>query len=855
MVIKFAGKPDSEIVVILDPADELFPDKAVSKLLQELLIASKADIKNVSVVRCAPSIPEDIKDSATKARDWMFEHRDRFMTHLDRYKSAKVFMVCGGKALQQYTGKKTLKVTDYYGRVKQVCGRQIIATSSIDYAVAKLDPIPILRGEFGVLAKLKACNYKYNEATYTADSSGYEWRVDISDVLKNKPASIAFDTETTGLDWKLDSVYPIVAQMTFKDGTSILTPLSKKYFPKYFKEKFGEWDLDKLIAQWKELLEDPNVKVIGHNIKFDMHMISKVGIEIANVFLDTMQMLHALDENSIKRNLDIAVKQYVPSMSGYADVFNDDTDKSDMLNVHPEKMISYAGGDTDATFRLAKVLYKKLSEDKSNLDVLLKIRMPAIKSFYRLEKTGIRVNVDKLPKLVEQVKSDLEERSIELIKMIPKKLLRKHAWISDKGDRLVPGNTKLIQEMLFSRDGINLDAKVFTAGTKSEKDFSKKVPSLSVKNHLVYFDDEGVDFIAIFAEYQKLSVLANTYIGSDEEEDKLKGLYKYIHHNPSTKEDRVHTSFNIDTVTSRSSSKRPNVQNLPQGRGDKESRPAIVAKSYKELFIPRTGYSIAELDYSQAEVRLAACAANDREMMRIYQEGLDVYKETAATVMMGISLEEFSKLPEQTQKDKRQAAKAVVLGFIYGLMARNFKTYAKTLFGVEFTDAEAENIRAAFFAKHTGFAEWHRNTRIHVKKYKSVKSLFGATRHLPSIDAKDEWLMRAAEREAINSPIQGDSSNMGLIALDCIYNDFDLNIVRPINFVHDALYFEIKTEYVEEYVSYLKWYMENIPIKQMFNVELPIPLVAEVEIGTSFADKKEFRCESIRPSFCTIKQT
>lgn len=1091
MVIKFAGSVNSEVVVVLDPANEIFPDKAVSTLLQECLRDSGIDNKNVAVIRCSPAVPEELKEDKTAAKNYILQYRDTFFKQLNRYVNAKVVIVCGSQALTQYTGKKSLKVSDYYGFIKHVEGRYIIGTSSADFAVVRLDPIPVFKAEFRALAKFKAANYQYSDKLMVANSENYEWRVDISDILANKPTSIAFDTETTGLDWKLDSVYPIVAQMTFKEGHSILTPLSYKYFPEYFEEKFGKWNLKKLIGQWKELLEDPNVKVIGHNIKFDMHMISKVGIEINNVFLDTMQMLHAIDENSIRRNLDIAVKQYVPSMFGYADCvspdslvltadmrkvmaaalkpgdvlcafteditggratrrrmsrsivlntqsirrnrlsittksgrntivsdghlmlikrlknrshkwewaradsliigdnlkpfpfedqdisyeagyiaglldgegwmcprqakvgvsqtegtvldtfteyidsfglqigcksydkrkekrianftlhgaecfkvlqkfrpkrlmeqfkwegcglpttgfpydpivsienlgegevigletstqtiiadgllshnsFNENTDKGNMLEVHPDDMVSYAGGDTDATFRLAKALYKILNQDKANLGVLMKVRMPAIKSFYKLEKTGIRIDLEALPTLVNAVTLDIEDRHKELIMAIPKKVLRKHAWDSGKGDSLKPSSRALMTDAFFSADGCGLTPKVFTA---------KKVPTLSVSKHLVYFEDDGIELLALFAEYQKLSKLANTYIGSDEDPEKLKGLYKYIHFNPNTKEYRVHSSFNIDTVTSRSSSKKPNVQNLPQGRGDKDSRAAQTAKAYKKLFIPREGYSLVEIDYSQAEVRLAACKSKDQAMIDIYAHGLDVYRATAATVMMGITLEDFLQLPEEVQKAKRQASKAVVLGFMYGLMAKSFKTYAKILFGVEFTDQESEKIRDTFFSKHRGFATWHEQTKLEVKTNKQVRSLFGAVRHLPSIDSKDAWIVREAEREAINSPIQGDSSNMGLIALDLIYKDFDMNIIRPINFVHDALYFEVKTEYVEEYAPYLRWYMENIPLKEMFGLDLGIPLIAEVEIGTSFANKEKFDCEAVRPLFCSL---
>ena len=1122
--IRHAGPEYPEAVMVLEPGNELFTSTEHRSLLQECLVDAGLDPKSVAIVRCAPAYPEDMKGDDGAIKAFIASYRPKMIQALSRYKT-KVVIATGSQVLTQFMNGTPFKVSEYSAKVKQVnldVVRNVITVTSLNYAVDSISPIPMFKAEFSTLKKFKEANYEYSTTMFVQSSKGYEWRIDLSDLVENKPKSIAFDTETTGLDWKLDSVYPIVGQMTHTDNQAILTPLADDYFTDYFKgaidniltfinflignKEVSDIDygkvVEKIISQWKSILEDPDVKVIGHNIKFDMHMISKVGIEIENVFLDTLQVLHAIDENSKRNNLDIAVKRYVPDLFGYADCvdpdaeiltadmrkvkakdieigqeicafdemptakstrrsmrvatitnkqriirpkykittesgrtttvssghlmltkvardrshkwqwvraedlvvsdnlkpfpwedydttresayvaglldgegwvcsrqskvgfsqiegpvldrfeeyinvldinigcrsfdkrkdkrianhtfhgheafrllqktrpirllgqhrwegcglptqghvldpilsiekvedgvvigletttgtlivdgllshncFNEETDKSNMIEVHPDDMISYAGGDTDATFRLAKAVYKIASNDPSNLNVLMKVRMPALKSLYRLEKTGIRIDSDKLPELSKLVAEDLKERRIELMKTIPKKILRRQAWnkesMSGRADVLVPGNKELMTDAFFSEEGCGFEPLVFTKGT-AKKGKADKEPTLSVKDHLSYFFDTGEELLFLYDEYKKIDKLASTYIGNDDDEEKLKGLYKYIHYDYDTGETRVHTNFAINTTTGRTSSKRPNIQNLPQGRGDENNKSSKVAKGYKELYIASEGFDMVEIDYSQAEVRLVAQASQDKELLRIYREGLDVYREVAATLVMGISLEQFEKLPKDVQKAKRQAAKAVVLGFLYGMYPKKFKAYAKTTFGVEFTLEEAERIREDFFNYFSGVAKWHESQKASVHANEYVKALHGATRHLPGIKSKDKWITLSNERDAVNNPIQGCASDMGLIALNCIYKDIDPDIVRPINFVHDAIYFEVKKEYTKEYISYLKWYMENIPLKELFNLELDLPLVADVSLGTSFADKQEIEVEARKPEFCTL---
>ncbi len=841
MNLVYAGNKSPEVLFIMEPGSVVFKTDIEKKILKECIDFAEIDAKQIALVRCAHEPEEGLWDDKAQLKKYILTYRESLLEIL-RSMSPKAVVCLGGNSLQAFMGARAFKPSDYNGQVRLVDGVPVIATSSLQVASTRLDSINIFRAECAALKKFRDSGYIYSEELFSDICGGYKWCVDLTELVNNPPKVIAFDTETTGLDWKLDSVYPFVAQLTWEEGQGIAIPLGNTYFPEYFSELLGSWDQEKLLGQLKTVLENPNTKVVGHNIKFDMHMISKLGIEITP-WMDTMQLLHAIDENSLQKNLDVAVKQYVGDMYGYADSFNRSVDKSNMISVPPDKLLGYACGDTDATFRLCKTLYAIAKQDPSNLAVLHKVRMPAIKSFYLLEKQGICIDTNKLPELVKTVEEGMAERHVELITSIPREVLLKHAWTAGSAgvsDNLRPTNSQLIIDALFSESGLGLTPKLYT---------NTKEPSLSAKDHLSYFEDEGIKLIELYIEQQKVSKLSSTYIGDSSES---KGLYKYIHTDPRTVVTKVHTSFSLLTDTGRSSSKSPNVQNLPQGRGSEDSAVTKIAKAYKGLFSASEGYSIVEIDYSQAEVRLAAWASGDEKLLEIYRNGLDVYRSTAANVMMGISLEEFMQLPKNVQKNKRQGAKAVVLGFLYGMLAKKFGVYAKLTYGVEFTKQESEDIRTKFFQVHKGLAEWHAKVKLDVAKQGYVKSILGATRHLPGIKSSDRWVVLQNERNAINSPIQGDASNFGLIALDLIYRDFPRDIVRPVNFVHDALYFEVKRGYEEEYAGYLKWYMENIPLNQMFGVNPPLPLIAECSIGDNFRDKKEIEIASVKPSFCSF---
>lgn len=977
MTIRYAGKKECEILFITEPSNESMTDFVKSEagqILIEELNNCGINYRKCAFISAGSDFPANTKGSDGRKKEFLDNDSETFKEIFNKF-NPKMYVYFGAWAGKRLGNKMLSSSPAPEGSIVSPpwLKKPVLGVNSIRSAVSTHRGLEIFRSYINLIRKLKNKKYEFKEDMYDADATNYEWRVDISDVLKNRPKVIAFDTETTGLKWTSVSVYPIVFQMTFEDGQSLCSPVSSDYFPEYFKDKFGDYDQDVLIQQWKELLEDPNVKKVGHNMKFDMHMISKLGIDLKGFYYDTLQMVCAIDENMDKKGLDYCVKRWVPEMQSYADRFNMHIDKSNMLSVHPDEMITYAGGDTDATFRLARVLERIAKTDKKNFNVFKKVKMEGIKTFYKIEKNGIPINYEKLKEATKETIKEKQELHRECLKLAPKKVLRKFMWGIYKGkdkkedkrlktDPLRLNNSSLVSEILFSRDGFDLTPRIFTDGTKSLEDKNKKIPAINLK-HLAYFVDENIDFIDKFMTYSKTSHMISNFMGIDDPKDlKRNGYRSHLVEDHKDRTHRIHSTFNLHTDTGRclvegtkvkltrgakniedikvgdevithtgeiqtvtkffdngkkevmglqfadnseiwgtfnhklmnsegkwkqmqyfdigmkvkafrsgkfiakrikgvmynknkkstydievkgnhsfiangivshnSKSSDPNVQNIPSH--------GSLAKRLKKCIEAPHGKVLLALDYSQAEIRVVACTAHDKTMIDTYNQGLDIHIKTAANVVQGISVEEFMSQDKAERKSARQRAKAVNFGFLYGMQARKYMTYAKTDYGIDVTEEEANELRRRFLNDtYSSLSHWHSSTVTKARRSEIVRSLHGSTRHVPGVNLHDSYLASEWERQAINSPIQEFASDLGIIAMTNIIKDLNDPDVKIFNFVHDAIYVEVPVEKAFYYASAIKWYMENPPLKEMFGLELPIPLGADCEIGFNLGETVE----------------
>lgn len=281
-------------------------------------------------------------------------------------------------------------------------------------------------------------------------------------------------------------------------------------------------------------------------------------------------------------------------------------------------------------------------------------------------------------------------------------------------------------------------------------------------------------------------------------------------------------------------SRDPNGQNFPK-RGK-------LAKEYRKVFKAPPGYVYISLDLSQAELRIAAMMSGDPTMLGVYAGGGDIHAQTAAGTM-GLSLEEFMKLPDDVRGLKRFQAKAVNFGFLYGMWWVKFREYAKTDYGIDFTEDEAKEIRENFFKTYPMLEVWHREVQEIVMEQGLIRTFDGRVRHLPNVFSDDEGIAKQAQRQAINSPVQSIASDLGIMTLGRLmpylrekgYDEW----LKPCGFIHDAIVCLVREDKVAHGCSIVKNFMENNPLEEWFGWEPEIPILADAEIGRTLAETHE----------------
>lgn len=662
------------------------------------------------------------------------------------------------------------------------------------------------------------------DAAAPATPSGYVFVDDLQFLVDAKPKILVFDTETTSLSYfhkgthdvrKYDpsihgkefdpSAAILTMQFCIEPGTAYMLVWDHPERPISLRNK------QRIRKQLVELLCNEDTLVVGHNSKFDANFVYQcLGIRY-RVGGDTLMLAALIDENAISKSQNVMVKQYVPSHAGYDDTFNSTYDKSRMWEVPLDALLSYGCGDVDTCFMLYEVFMDILNDDPKLLAHYHYVSLSGINSFADIEVHGTHVDMTALAAFEQLMEEAVTEEYLNLLEQIPKSIKRKHI---DRGLKFSRG--EFTRDILFEHpDGFRLRPTVFTGSTAKLPE-PLRVPSVSTKDHLPYFYEQ-CPFTLELAEYIKDDRILGTSVRGFKN--------KYIH------DGLVRPTYSLWTaVTGRTSSENPNGQNYIK-RGPR-------AKAYRKVFVAPDGYIVIEADYSQAELRIVADMANEPTMLRVYLEGGDIHV-TTALIVLGISLEQFFLLSKDEQKAARQKAKAVNFGFVYGMGWRKFIGYAKTQYGVEFTEIEAQRIRAAYFELYAMLLPWHDAMRAYATQHGFVRSYSGRIRHLPMIHSQDKSVVQEAGRQAINSPVQGFASDLGIIAVSRMQDEIEPKYLQPIAFVHDALYCYAPIKYALWAAETLKYYMESNPLVDMFNRRMRVPIVADVSIGRSFGDTYE----------------
>ncbi len=527
--------------------------------------------------------------------------------------------------------------------------------------------------------------------------------------------------------------------------------------------------LDDVLTQLKPLLTDPNKAKVGQNLKYDITVLSHYGIEMQGIAYDTMLESYVLNSSAARHDMDsLALKYLGASTISFTDVAGKGAKQLTFNQIDIEKAGPYAAEDADITLQLHQTLWPKVKEHKGILSTFTDIEMPLVKVLSKVERNGVLID-----------EALLNEQSQRLAKQVNALEQKAHQLAGEVFNLSSP---KQLQALLFEKMGLPI---------------LQKTPSGQPSTAEAVLQDLSLDYPLpkVILEYRSLSKLKSTYTDA---------LPQQI--NPKT--GRVHTSYNqAVTATGRLSSTNPNLQNIPVRTEE--------GRLIRQAFIAPKGYKIVAADYSQIELRIMAHLTSDPGLMKAFSSGCDIHSATAAEVF-GVDIDKVT--PEQ-----RRRSKAINFGLIYGMSAFGL---AKQL-GVERQEAQA--YIDIYFDRYPKVKEYMESTResAHAKGY--VETLYGRRLVLPEINASNHQRQRAAERAAINAPMQGTAADIIKIAMINIDNWLQQGEVdaRMTMQVHDELVFEVANDHVDTLVKKITQEMDNA-------VELNVPLEVHVGIGDNW---------------------
>jgi len=654
---------------------------------------------------------------------------------------------------------------------------------------------------------------------------------------------IALDTETKGLNPNANDSKLLTIQIATSATHAFLVPFDSQY---------GVTDDMRaaIVSEMNALLDD-NIGIY-FNQSFEARWFQSVGIVPRQQYHDVQLLMKEFNRN-VTATLTHATKLYAPEIAGYSDVFDNAVDKSRMEEVPLSDMVYYACGDVIATYRTAYFLLQEVSSFGANYQMYkIKTRIQYSHSLF-LEGTPHAVNMKKASELVGYAKKIETFLRKKLLKLVPKHMKAK-ALFKGMGRGSEKGSVMKLEPNEFGGSllGVNIDSNTFKMELFYDEralNLKEKLPkgveaSLKSSEALYYLRDE--EYVKSYLALQKVTKVLSTYLGDPEDEDNATGLLgKAI-------KGLIDVTYNIAFTNTGRSNASPNMQNIPNKTAiSKFIRYALDAPSMK-VDSEESDFVFVANDYSQIEVRLAAIQSMDENLLDVYKEGRDVYASVAAG-LREMSYDEFKALPKDEYKYWRQRAKAVVLGFLYGMQAKGFLVYAETTFGIVMTLEEAQTYRTRFFNMFPKLANWHKNCERVGREYGYMTCPLGtyhihenATIKANHYNAKQS----SAVRNLINSPIQGLGAFLCMWAGALITEGMvkaGITDMFHINYVHDDQKYMVPKDKWKTYAGWVQWQMNHLPIKEHFGIEFPIPMTTSCEVGTNYAEMKEVEVEQIVP--------
>ncbi|AKH20939.1 DNA polymerase I [Sedimenticola thiotaurini] len=528
---------------------------------------------------------------------------------------------------------------------------------------------------------------------------------------------------------------------------------------------------DWVLEQLKPLLEDPHCRKIGQNLKYDMSVLARYGITLRGVAFDTMLESYVLDSTATRHDMDSLAQKYLGVKTiKYEDVAGKGAKQLRFDQVPLEKAVPYAAEDAEITLRLHQALWPALQAEGELAGLLQSLEIPLVPVLSRMERCGVRID----SKLLHQQSQELAKRMHEL---------EQQAY-AVAGRSFNLSSPKQIGQIFFEELELPVVAKT-----------PKGAPS-TAESVLQELAEQGYELPALILEHRGCAKLKSTYT------DKLPQMV-----NPET--GRVHTSYHqAVAATGRLSSSDPNLQNIPV-RSDQGRR-------IRQAFIADAGCRIVAADYSQIELRIMAHLSGDAGLLKAFAAGVDIHQATAAEVFGVDSV-------EQVTADQRRSAKAINFGLIYGMSAFGL---AKQL-GIE--RAAAQQYVDLYFDRYPGVRAYMDRMREEAHAKGFVETVFGRRLHLPEINARNKMRQAAAERTAINAPMQGTASDIikrAMLAVDG-WIEKERPPVKMVMQVHDELVFEVAEAELEPVCERIRGYMESA-------ASLEVPLLVDIGVGDNW---------------------
>lgn len=680
-------------------------------------------------------------------------------------------LLMGATALKSHMGREKAKITDDHGKVLERDGTYYMPVFSPGVAYQDPKKLTPLRTDLKKFAKLvKGKKVTKPKLNFHVVESFNDFNEMIKDLKKNKITS--FDIESTGLN-RFEGEITMIG-FGLKNKQWIL-PLQFKY-GKFFNNKKVQTQMLEIIASVlnRKLTKNKKKRVnVSHNGKFDNLWIRHhYGYRIHNHF-DTQIAHYCIDENE-RHGLKYLARILLGAEDWDVDK-NIKTAEDVKSKKDAYKLYEYLAYDVYYTRKLYFYLDKRVKEDEAIYKLFKHLMMPIFHVYEDVQMEGVYIREHKFREVEELLNNQLKEIDDKLDKIKKEEGLEVSNW----------GSPVQVADVLFNQLKLPILERTGTGN-----------PSTGESVLLRLRDEHPV--VDLLLERRGVKQTLSFFIN---------GWKKKMVGN------KLYPNFNIHvTVTGRTSSNDPNLQQVPR---DKKIRSLIGAPP---------GWTFVEADYSQLELRVAAMLSGDTTMIMTFVNNTDIHSKTASSL-------NGKPIDNQTKED-RKSAKAVNFGFLYGMGWRKFKEYARDNYGVKLNDKEAQMYRKRFFETYSELPEWHEKQRRIVRMFGQVRNPIGRLRRLPEVNSPDSSKVAEAERQAINSPVQGFGSDLMLMSLIELHRKFDPEEAKIVGSVHDAGLFIIRDDCLNKYVPMIKEVMESPELLSgVFGFTPTVPIEADVEIG------------------------